>query len=85
MALVLKTILLLLFHLVLGQNTQDIEIILLPLWNAEDRSEVVIHCNIFIYICILYIYIYIYIYKLQNRFNMHVSNLIYSFTLYSAK
>lgn len=77
MALVLKTILLLLFHLVLGQNTQDIEIILLPLWNAEDRSEVVIHCNIFIYICILYI--------LQNRFNMHVSNLIYSFTLYSAK
>lgn len=74
MALVLKTVLLLLFHLVYGQNTQDIEIILLPLWNAEDRSEVVIHCNI-----------YIYIYKLQNRFNMHTSNHIYSFTLYSAK
>lgn len=54
MALVLKTVLLLLFHLVYGQNTQDIEIILLPLWNAEDRSEVVIHCNIYIYIYINY-------------------------------
>lgn len=56
MALILKTVLLLLFHLVYGQNIQDIEIILLSLWNAEDRSEVVIHCNIYIYI---YYYIYI--------------------------
>lgn len=56
MALILKTVLLFLFHLVYGQNIQDIEIILLPLWNAEDRSEVVIHCNIYIYI---YYYIYI--------------------------
>lgn len=41
MAFVLETVLLLLFRLAYGRNMQDIEIVLLPLWNAEDNAEVV--------------------------------------------
>lgn len=57
MAFVLETVLLLLFRLAYARNMQDIEIVLLPLWNAEDSAEVVIYCNIFIFI---------YVYNLQN-------------------
>ncbi|KAF3423109.1 hypothetical protein E2986_06737 [Frieseomelitta varia] len=41
MAFVLETVLLFLFRLAFARNTQDIEIVLLPLWNAEDSAKVI--------------------------------------------
>lgn len=49
MAFVLETVLLFLFRLAFARNTQDIEIVLLPLWNAEDSAKVAIYCNLFLY------------------------------------
>ena len=43
MAFVLETVLLVLLSAVYGHDTQDTEIVLLPLWNTEDDAEVEIN------------------------------------------